>query len=276
MERKIPVKKTNSYTTIQDYFLAHWVSTIGLGPAMLYIQLLSYCHKGKDIAWPSIQTLNKRMGTTTKTLIKYRNTLLEYSLIKKIVKQRSPSGGYDHNLYQIVLLDKENILYPPVEKLPEEKEEIISGIAEESSYSNQDNPKKVIIDNIKSPKTERMKEELKKLNLDKKSIDKIILNYSLEDIEKKLDLLKIRKNVISPAGWLIAALQANYLNSEPSKEEDDEKEKIMETEKVQLENKIVKPGKTTLGKKPEEEEDKRLSREEELEWIKKIRNTVLK
>jgi len=50
METKIPVNKTNTYTTIQDYFLAHWVSTIGLGPAMLYLQLLSYCHKGKDIA----------------------------------------------------------------------------------------------------------------------------------------------------------------------------------------------------------------------------------
>jgi len=149
MERKIPVKNTNSYTTIQDYFLAHWVNTIGLGPAMLYLQLLSYCHKGKDTAWPSIKTLNKRMGTTTKTLIRYRNTLIKYGLIKKVIKQRSSSGGYDHNLYQIVLLDKENILYPPAEKLPEEKEEIISGIAEESPYSNQDNPKKVIIDRKK-------------------------------------------------------------------------------------------------------------------------------
>jgi len=264
MERKMPVKKTNSYTTIQDYFLAHWVSTIGLGPAMLYLQLLSYCHKGKDIAWPSIQTLNNRMGTTTKSLIKYRNTLLEYGLIKKIVKQKSSSGGFDHNLYQIVLLDKENILYPPAEKLPEEKEEIISGIAEESSYSNQDNPKKVIIENKKSLKTEKIKEELEKLNLDKKSIDKIILNYSLEDIEKKIDLLRIKRNVVNP----------DYLNPKSYRKENNEEEKIMETEKVQLESKIVKPDKTTLEKKPEE--DKRLSREEELEWIKKIRNTVLK
>ena len=46
----------NPYTLIQDYFLAHWVNTIGLGPAILYIQLLSYCHKGKDTAWPSIKT----------------------------------------------------------------------------------------------------------------------------------------------------------------------------------------------------------------------------
>jgi len=266
MERKIPVKKTNSYTTIQDYFLAHWVSTIGLGPAMLYLQLLSYCHKGKDTAWPSIQTLNKRMGTTTKTLIKYRNTLLEYGLIRKIVKQRSSSGGYDHNLYQIVLLDKENILYPPAEKLPEEKEEIISGIAEESSSSNQNNPNKIVPDNKKSLKTERIKEELKKLNMDKKSIDKIILNYSLKDIEEKLDLLEIKRNVVNPAGWLITALQANYLNPESYREENDDKEKIMEAEEMQSESKIVKLNKLALKKKEKEEKDK-LFMEESQKWI---------
>ena len=191
----------NPYTLIQDYFLAHWVNTIGLGPAILYIQLLSYCHKGKDTAWPSIKTLNKRMGTTTKTLIRYRNTLIEYGLIKKVVKQKSSSGGYDHNLYQIGLLDKDRILLPPVERLPEDKEEIISGI-EEAPSSNQNNPRKVIMD-----KKERIKEELKKLNLDKKSIDKIILNYSLEDIEEKLELLQIKKKVVNPAGWLIAVLK---------------------------------------------------------------------
>lgn len=264
MERKIPVNKTNSYTTIQDYFLAHWVSTIGLGPAMLYLQFLSYCHKGKDIAWPSIQTLNKRMGTTTKTLIRYRNILIEYGLIKKIVKQISSSGGYDHNLYQIVLLDKENILYPPKEKLPEENEEIISGIAEKFSF--QDNPKKVIIDNKKFLKTERIKKELKKLNMDKKSIDKIILNYSLEDIEEKLDLLRIKRNVINPAGWLITALKANYLNPESPKEENDEEEKIMETEEIESESKIVKLNKLALKKKEKEEKD-RLFMKESLKWI---------
>ncbi|MBA7552697.1 hypothetical protein ES705_45267 [subsurface metagenome] len=264
MERKISINKTNPYTTIQDYFLAHWVNTIGLGPAMLYLQLLSYCYKGKDTAWPSIKTLNKRMGTTTKTLIRYRNTLLEYGLIKKVVKQRSASGGYDHNLYQIVLLDKENILYPPAEKLPEEKEEIISGIA--GKFSNQDNPKKVITDNKKSLKIERIKEELEKLNLDKKSIDKIILNYPLEDVEEKLDLLEIKRNVVNPAGWLVAALKANYLNPESYREENDDEEKIMETEKVESESKIVKPNKLALKKKEKEEKD-RLFMEESQKWI---------
>ena len=266
MERKIPVNKTNSYTTIQDYFLAQWVSTIGIGPTVLYIQLLSYCHKGKDTAWPSIKTLNKRLGTTTKTLIRYRNTLIKFGLIKKVVKQRSTSGGYDHNLYQIVLLDKENILYPPAEKLPEEKEEIISGIAEESPSSNQNNPKKVIIDNKKSLKTERIKEELEKLNMDKKSIHKTILNYSLEDIEEKLDLLRIKRNVLNPAGWLITALKANYFNPESSREENDEGEKIMETEEIESESKIVKLNKLALKKKEKEEKDK-LYMDESMKWI---------
>ena len=274
MERKIPIKKTNPYTTIQDYFLAHWVSTIGLGPAMLYLQLLSYCHKGKDTAWPSIKTLNKRMGTTTKTLIKYRDILIEYGLIKKVVKQKSSSGGYDHNLYQIILLDKENILYPPTEKLPEETEKIISGIAEESPSPKQNNPKRINVDDEKSLYKERIKEELKKLNLDIKSIDKIILNYSLEDIEEKLDLLEIKRNVINPAGWLIAALQVNYLNPESYKEENDEEEKT-ETEGIQPENKILKPEIMLLQKK-EKEEKKRLSREEELKWIRQIRYDILK
>ncbi len=258
--------KHNPYTLIQDYFLVHWVSTIGLGPTVLYLQLLSYCHKGKDTAWPSIQTLNKRMGTTTKTLIKYRNTLLEYGLIKKIVKQISYSGGYDHNLYQMVLLDKEHILYPPAEKLPEENVKVISGIAKESPSSNQDNPKKVIIDNKESLKTERIKEELEKLNLDKKSIDKIILNYSLEDIEEKLNLLKIKRNIINPGGWLIIALQANYLNPESYREENDEEEKIMDTEEMESESKIVKLNKLALKKKEKEEKD-RLFMEESQKWI---------
>jgi hypothetical protein len=122
-----------------------------------------------------------------------------------------------------------------------------------------------------------MKEELKKLNLDldKKSIDKIILNYPLEDIEEKIDLLQIKRNVINPAGWLITALQANYLNPESSKKENDEEETIIETEKMQPESKALKLEKI-LPPKKEKEEKKRLSREEELEWIRNIRNTVLK
>lgn len=277
MERKISANQTISFTTIQDYFLAIWVNVIGIGPAMLYLQLLSYCYKGKDIAWPSIQTLNQRMGITTKTLIRYRNTLIEYGLIKKVVRQRSASGGYDHNLYQIVLLDKEKILYPPVEKLPEENEKLINGITEKASFQDnflQKNPYKVITDNKKTLKEERIKEELIKLNLDKKSIDNIILNYSLEDIEEKLDLLQVKKNIINPAGWLIAALQSNYLNSDSYKKENYD-EKLTRIEAGPAEDKVINSKKISPPRK-EKEEIKRLSREEELKWIRYIRYNVLK
>jgi len=182
------------------------------------------------------------MGTTTKTLIRYRNTLIEYGLIKKVVKQKSSSGGYDHNLYQIVLLDKDRILLPKGERLPEDKEEIISGIAEEAPSSNQNNPKK-----------ERIKEELEKLNLDKKSIDKIILNYSYEDIEEKIELLQIKRKVVNPAGWLIAALKEDYTTSEAYEKPEE----------------LPPPVK-------QKEEIKRLPREEELKWIRKIREIISK
>lgn len=130
------------------------------------------------------------------------------------------------------MLDKEKILFPPAERLPKDAEEVISGIAKESPSTNQNNSKKINTNDKKSSKKEMIKEKLKRLNLDKKSMDKIILNYSLEDIEEKLYLLKIKRKVINPAGWLIAALQTNYFNPE-SYNEENYNEKIKKTEAVQ-------------------------------------------
>ena len=49
----------------------------------------------------------------------------------------------------------------------------------------------------------------------------------------------------------------------------------MKKEEIQPENKILKPGKIMPPKK-EKEEKIRLSREEELKWIRHIRNNILK
>ena len=73
---------------------------------------------------------------------------------------------------------------------------------------------------------------------------------------------------------MVAALQANYLNPESSKEENDKEEKTKK-EEIQPENKRLKTG-IMLPQKKEKEEKNRLSREEELEWIKKIRYNILK
>ena len=62
----------------------------------------------------------------------------------------------------------------------------------------------------------------------------------------------------SYAGWLIAALKANYLNTESYEEEN-----IMETEEVESESKIVRLNKLALKKKEKEEKD-RLYMEESL------------
>jgi hypothetical protein len=48
----------------------------------------------------------------------------------------------------------------------------------------------------------------------------------------------------------------------------------METEEVESESKSIKPEKLILKKKLEE--TKRLSREEELKWVRHIRNNILK
>jgi hypothetical protein len=100
---------------------------------------------------------------------------------------------------------------------------------------------------------ERIKEELKKLNLDKKSIDKIISNYSYEDIEEKLELLQRKRKVVNPASWLIAALKEDYATLEA----DEKPEELIHQVK-------------------QKEEIKRLPLEEELKWIRKIREIVSK
>jgi hypothetical protein len=49
------------YVIISSYFLDYGVEILGTGPGMLYIQLLNYCHKGKDLAWPTLVTLGRKM-----------------------------------------------------------------------------------------------------------------------------------------------------------------------------------------------------------------------
>ena len=213
------------------------------------------------------------MGTTTKTLIKYRHALVKYSLIKKVVKQKSSTGGYFHNLYKLVILDNERVLLPPAERCPEETEEVISGIAEESTFIKENSLKRININDRNSLKKKRMMEKLKKIKLDKKTIDKIIINHSPEDIERKLDLLEMKRNVVNPAGWLVAALQANYPHPEFHQREDNEK--TTSTEEIEPENKIEKP-KRILPSGKGEEEKKILSREGSLKWIRHIRNNVIK
>ena len=92
------------YVIISSYFLDYCVEILGTGPGMLYIQLLNYCHKGKDIAWPTLVTLGRKMQFTPKSITKFHQTLLKHGLIKKISKGKTPSGNYRRNIYQVTPL----------------------------------------------------------------------------------------------------------------------------------------------------------------------------
>ena len=94
------------YIIVPNYFLKKWVSVLGVGPVVLYQELLTYCHKEKYIAWPTIDSLCQEMGIAKTTLLRYQNTLIKFGLIKNITRGKSTTGHYKNNIYQITSLEE--------------------------------------------------------------------------------------------------------------------------------------------------------------------------
>ena len=92
------------YIVVTNHFLKKWVRILGVGPVVLYQELLTYCHKGKYIAWPTIDSLCQQMGIAKTTLLRYQNTLLRFGLIKNIRRSKSTIGNYRRNIYQVTPL----------------------------------------------------------------------------------------------------------------------------------------------------------------------------
>ena len=105
MQREKQNRQTKSskegYIIMPNNFLAEWIRVMGKGPVLLYIQLLTYCHKEKDIAWPALSTLGDSLDMSKNSLISYQKTLLKYGLIKKTPGRRSAQGNYRSNLYKV-------------------------------------------------------------------------------------------------------------------------------------------------------------------------------
>src|SRR5665648_697035 len=99
-------EKKEGYIIVPNYFLKKWVKVLGVGPVVLYQELLTYCHKGKYIAWPTIDSLCQEMGIAKTTLLRYQNTLIKFGLIKKITRGKSTTGHYKNNIYQITSLEE--------------------------------------------------------------------------------------------------------------------------------------------------------------------------
>jgi len=226
---------------LENNFLEEWISVIGKGPVLLYIQLLTYCHKEKDIAWPALSTLGDSLDMSKNSLISYQKTLLEYGLIKKTTGRRTAQGNYRSNLYKVTPIKSPKNGPGQVQKLDTGSPKIALDQVQ-NLHPNNNNPnnnnitttnRENVVVNFKKlkekgdlsacghaqaeEKMQAIREQLRDLDFEESFIEKLLKNYPAKKIEEKLDLLLIKRNIQSPAGWLSTALKNDYQDEEQEK-----------------------------------------------------------
>ena len=241
-------EKKEGYVVVPNYFLREQVKILGIGPALLYLQLLSYCHKEKDIAWPTLTTLSNKLGISKNSLLSYRKILLEYGLIKKIVKRRTVQGNYQSNFYKITPIEgSAKIELRQVQILGGGSANIAPGVVQNLHPNNtnlnitnittkREKDAAVAAVNFKKLKKEgeekmqtpynskehytgqAIRERMAELDFKEEFVEKMLKEYSLKKIHEKLDLLMERKNIQNPAGWLRSALKNDYQGEEPAEQ----------------------------------------------------------
>ena len=223
------------YVIVSSYFLDYCVEVLGTGPGMLYIQLLNYCHKGKDLAWPTLATLGRKMQFTPKSITKFHQVLLKHGLIKKINKGKTASGNYRRNIYQVTPLHMVKNTLSKGNIFPYVEEKITPNIGKKLPTNNTNlnntntttaNRENAAADfkKLKEKGEEKMqaiREQLTDLDFEEIFIEKLLKDFNPKKIEEKLDLLLIKRNIQNPAGWLSAALKNDYYQ-DPEQERYDE------------------------------------------------------
>ena len=230
-----------SFTMVPDYFFRKLIKVMGAIPSMVYLSLLSYCHKKKYIAWPSLNTMSQETGLAKTTIIRNLNILIKLNFIKNIAKDNSSKNYYHHNVYQITppekiffshFSDAKNNASGSVTLPSRFQNATDSGsgtipqvVAERYPNNNNLNNNNittkrekdavVAVDfkKLKEKGEERMRvmrERMVELDFKEEFIEKILEEYSPKKIDEKLDLLMERKNIKNPAGWLMAALNNDY------------------------------------------------------------------
>jgi hypothetical protein len=233
------------YVIVPNYFLREWVKVLGGGPALLYLELLTYCHQEKDLAWPTLTTLSNKLGSSKNSLISYRNTLLKYGLIKKIVRRRSAQGNYRSNLYKVTPIEGAKIEPGQVQNLGggsakfalDQVQNLHPNNNNIKHYQYNNNKGVIAVVNFIKLKEEerrkRIKEDLTELDFKVSFIEKLLKDFPLEKMEEKLELLKEKKNIINPSGWLMAALKNDYQGSQ-----EEEIQEIIEEKKEEPQRKF--------------------------------------
>ena len=254
-QNKPDEEKKEGYIIMPNNFLAEWIRVMGKGPVLLYIQLLTYCHKEKDIAWPALSTLGDSLDMSKNSLISYQKTLLEYGLIKKTTRRRSAQGNYRSNLYKVTPMRSPKNGLGQVQNLDTGSPKIaldqVQNLHPNNTNLNSTNltattkrKKDAVVVNFKKLKKEgdlsacgnaqveermraldsskehytgqAVRERMVKLDFKEEFIEKISKEYSTKKIDEKLDLLMEKKNIQNPAGWLRVALKNDYRGEEPS------------------------------------------------------------
>ncbi len=266
-----------SFTIVSDYFLDEWAGVVGAGPTALYVHLLKYCYKGKDVAWPTLKTLSKKVGVAENTLIRYIKILVKYGFIKNIFKNKSTSRN---NIYQMSLgedlCDSKILPYMVTNCNHTSKMSSsiltkckVEGYKMSSSILTKCNPNNNNLNNNNITTTKRKKdavvadfkklkekgeekmrvirERMVELDFKEEFIEKILKEYSIKKIDEKLDLLMERKNIKNPAGWLRAALKNDYQDAEQERYDEEPVEQVSrQTPLPQLNSP------PSMGKKPGE------------------------
>jgi hypothetical protein len=170
---------------------------------------------------------------------------VKFGLIKKLNKRKTTSGNYRRNIYRITPLNMEKNTLPLGKIFPSLEEKFTPNLGKNLPINNNNlkhyqynNNKGVVavVNFIKLKEEERrkkIKEDLTGLDFKDSFREKLLKDFPLDKMEEKLELLKEKKNIINPSGWLMAALKNDY---QGSKEE--EIQEVIEKKKAEPPRKI--------------------------------------
>ena len=168
------------------------------------------------------------MQFTPKSITKFHQILLKHGLIKKVSKGKTTSGNYRRNIYQVTPLCMVKNTLSTGNIFPYIEEKITPNIGKKLPTNNTNpnntnltaaNRENAAADFKKlkeegEEKIQAIREQLSDLDFEEEFIEQLLKEYSVEKIEKKLELLMERRNIQNPVGWLRTALKNDYQDSE--------------------------------------------------------------
>lgn len=296
-----------SFTMVPDYFFRKLIKVMGAIPSMVYLSLLSYCHKKKYIAWPSLNTMSQEMGMAKTTIIRNLNILIKLNFIKNIARDKSFKNYCPHNVYQITPPEKIFLSHFSDAKnnaggsvtLPSRFQNATDSgsgtipqvVAERYPNNNNLNntnttttkrEKDAVVaaanfKKLKEKGEERMqtvREQLRDLDMEGKFIEQLLKDYPTRKIEEKLDLLMERRNIKSPAGWLMAALKNDYRGEEQERYDEPAEESGNLKCRGTMHRTLKESGQMNSSFIENTDVPKEVSREKALEAIKLIQDNL--